>query len=159
VHAECILPPSRERWLTAAIIYKDVNPPVNYGTSYNLLICGDRAGNIYVYDLKYIYFNTVINIDISRKPIQTLNKIHGKIGVQSFCIFGENLITSGRDGMLRFYQIHLIKDSFIYTKPLVMLHKKKMPMDWISGMLKVNTKKIGGMEKNEIFFVFGFKQV
>ncbi|KYN30635.1 WD repeat-containing protein 6 [Trachymyrmex septentrionalis] len=159
VCAECILPPSRERWLTAAIIYKDVNPPVNYGTSYNLLICGDRAGNIYVFDLKYVHFDTVINTDISRKPIQTLDRIHGKIGVQSFYIFGENLITSGRDGMLRFYQIHLTKDSFTYTKPLVMLHKKKMPMDWISGMLKVNVKRIGGMGKNEIFFVFGFKQV
>ncbi|XP_071571195.1 tRNA (34-2'-O)-methyltransferase regulator WDR6-like isoform X1 [Temnothorax nylanderi] len=142
VIAECILPPSRERWLTAAsIIY----------TPTSMLICGDRAGNIYVYKLEYKSFHSDVVIE---KPIQTFNKIHGKMGVQSFCIFREKLMTSGRDGMLRFYQIRA-ED----TKPLLRLHKQKMPMDWISGMLKVNRDELNEIQKDEIFFIFGFRQV
>lgn len=141
VKAEYILPPSRERWLTAAAIM--------YTLSTSMLICGDRAGNIHVYKREYKNSDSETLIE---KPIQTLHKIHGKMGVQSFHIFRENLITSGRDGMLRFYQIRT-KD----TKPLSMLYKKKMPMDWISGMLKM--KRLGEEKEDEIFFIFGFKQV
>jgi len=141
VEDKYILPPSQERWLTAAIIYS------------SMLICGDRAGNIHVYKLEYD--RCVSDIKVNKKPIQTLHRIHGKIGVQSFHIFKENLITSGRDGMLRFYQI-CTND----TKPLLMLHKKKMPMDWISGILKVNIKRVDkAIEKDESLFIFGFKQV
>lgn len=140
--AEYILPPSRERWLTAAAIIC---------TPTSMLICGDRAGNIHVYKLEYKNFHSNEAIG---KPIQTLHKIHGKMGVQSFYIFRENLITSGRDGMLRFYQIRS-ED----TTPLLILHKKKMPMDWISGMLKVNMERSGEKKEDEFLFIFGFKQV
>lgn len=129
IDAQFILPPSRERWLTATIIYKQ------------LLICGDRAGNIYVYKL-----NEQTNKDIE-KPIQILNRVHGKIGVQSFARWEEKLMTTGRDGILRFYE--LSKDC---TKPLLMLHKKKMPIDWISGMLK-------SADGHDTPFIFGFKEV
>lgn len=141
--AEYILPPSRERWLTAATIM--------YTLSMSMLICGDRAGNIHVYKQEYKSSDSETLIE---KPTQTLYKIHGKMGVQSFHIFRENLITSGRDGMLRFYQI-CTKD----MKPLSMLHKKKMPMDWISSILKVNMKRLGEEKEDENFFIFGFKQV
>ncbi|XP_012532224.1 WD repeat-containing protein 6 isoform X2 [Monomorium pharaonis] len=138
------LPPSRERWLTAAITVSTLSK-----TS-QILICGDRVGNIHVYKRKRNSFRSDTDIE---EPIQTLYKIHGKMGVQSFHIFRKNLITSGRDGMLRFYQI-CEED----TKPLLMLHKKKMPMDWISSMLEVNMER-AGEKKNETFFIFGFKQV
>jgi len=120
-------------------------------TPASMLICGDRAGNIHVYKLEYKNFHSNVVIE---KPIQTLHKIHGKMGVQSFYTFGGNLITSGRDGMLRFYQIRP-ED----TNPLLILHKKKMPMDWISGMLKVNMERLSEKKEDEIFFIFGFKQV
>ncbi|KAL0127151.1 hypothetical protein PUN28_005435 [Cardiocondyla obscurior] len=149
VIAECILPSSRERWLTAAII-------IDTSSSEGLLICGDRAGNIYVYKLE-----KESNFE---KPIQTLHKIHGKMGVQSFHIFGGNLITTGRDGMLRFFQVRA-ED----TKPLSLLHKKKMPMDWISNILILNIKRLKydtieeredeEEDKEKEIFVLGFKQV
>ncbi|XP_039303311.1 WD repeat-containing protein 6 isoform X2 [Solenopsis invicta] len=137
------LPPSRERWLTAAITFYTPTK-----TS-QMLICGDRVGNIHVYKRQSYCSDVVIE-----EPIQTLYRIHGKIGVQSFHIFRKNLITSGRDGMLRFYQIRE-ED----TEPLLVLHKKKMPMDWISNMMEVNMERAGETKKDEIFFVFGFKQV
>ncbi|XP_011264637.1 WD repeat-containing protein 6 isoform X2 [Camponotus floridanus] len=129
IDAQFVLPPSRERWLTATIIYKQ------------LLICGDRAGNVYVYK-----WNEQTNKD-KKEPIQILNKVHGKIGVQSFNIWEEKLMTTGRDGMLRFYELN--KDE---TKPLLMLHRKKMPIDWISGMLK-------SVDGHCTPFIFGFKEV
>lgn len=120
-----MLPSSRERWLTAATIYEE------------LLVCGDRAGNIYVYELKNE------NKDI-KKPSQTLIKVHGKIGVQSFDVLEGKLMTTGRDGMLRFYELNEENGNSLLT-----LHRKKMPMDWISGTLLVDG----------ILLVFGFKEV
>lgn len=120
-----MLPPSRERWLTAATIYE------------KLLICGDRAGNVYIFELKDE------NKDI-KKPSQILIKVHGKIGVQSFGVLEGKLMTTGRDGMLRFYELN--KES---RNSLLMLYRKKMPMDWISGILKIDGT----------LFVFGFKEV
>lgn len=125
VKAKCVLPPSRECWLTAATIYEE------------LLICGNRAGNIHVYELNNVNENI-------KKPVQTLSKIHGKIGVQSFTVLKGNLMTTGRDGTLRFFE--LSKED---TKSLVMLHRKKMPMDWISNTLKVDG----------IVLILGFKEV
>ncbi|KAL6261293.1 hypothetical protein P5V15_008815 [Pogonomyrmex californicus] len=139
--AQYILPPSRECWLTAATIY----------TPMSMLICGDRVGNVHVYK---IYYNINKYIDKNlEKPIQTLSKVHGKMGVQSFSVFRENLITSGRDGILRFYQVRE------ETKPLLMLHKKKMPMDWISRILEVKMKKVGEIKEDKNVFIFGFKEV
>lgn len=120
-----MLPPSRERWLTAATIYEE------------LLVCGDRAGNIYIFVLK----NESKDI---KKPSQTLVKVHGKIGVQSFDMLEGKLMTTGRDGMLRFYEVN--KEN---KNSLLALHGKKMPMDWISGTLKVDGTLL----------VFGFKEV
>jgi len=121
---QCILPLSRECWLTAAIIYEE------------LLICGDRAGNVHVFELS--------DTNKDRKPVQTFTKVHGKIGVQSFAIVSGRLMTTGRDGMLRFYELNN-RDK----KCLVMLHRKKMPMDWISSTLTVD----------KTIFILGFKEV
>ncbi|XP_014467979.1 PREDICTED: WD repeat-containing protein 6 isoform X2 [Dinoponera quadriceps] len=125
VEAECMLPPSRERWLTAATIYED------------LLVCGDRTGNVYIFELK----NESGNI---KKSSQTLIKVHGKIGVQSFDMLEGKLMTTGRDGMLRFYELNKENRNSLMT-----LYRKKMPMDWISGTLKMDG----------ILLVLGFKEV
>ncbi|XP_032663397.1 WD repeat-containing protein 6 isoform X2 [Odontomachus brunneus] len=124
VETQCMLPSSRERWLTAATIYE------------KLLVCGDRTGNVYVFELS----NESEDI---KTPSQTLVKVHGKIGVQSFDVLEDKLMTTGRDGMLRFYELNKENRNSLLT-----LHKKKMPMDWISGTLKVDG----------ILLVFGFKE-
>ncbi|XP_011143279.1 WD repeat-containing protein 6 isoform X2 [Harpegnathos saltator] len=126
VEAQCTLPPSRERWLTAATIYEE------------LLVCGDRAGNVYIFEIKNGSEGLV------KKPSQTLIKVHGKIGIQSFDVLEGKLMTAGRDGMLRFYELNKENRNSLLT-----LHRKKMPMDWISGTLKVDGALL----------VFGFKEV
>ncbi|KAL7289608.1 hypothetical protein TKK_0016464 [Trichogramma kaykai] len=118
-----ILPPSRERWVTSACTHK------------NLLICGDRMGSIFVYNL---------NSD-SRDPTQTFKKIHGRLGVQSCTMMNGNLVTTGRDGTLRFYRFCDMKDK---TPIIEYLYAKSMPMDWVSKLLR---------HEND-YYVLGFKE-
>ncbi|XP_012154192.1 tRNA (34-2'-O)-methyltransferase regulator WDR6 isoform X3 [Megachile rotundata] len=128
-----LLPQCRERWLTAAILYEHV------------LICGDRAGNMHVFEVQKYNSNDETNIlKINNKPIQTFPKVHGKIGIQNFIVLHSKLISGGRDGTLRFYEITEHQN----TKSLCTLHSEKMPMDWISGSLKVS----------DDIFILGFKE-
>ncbi|XP_076278928.1 trafficking protein particle complex subunit 31 isoform X2 [Lasioglossum baleicum] len=134
IESICLLPPSRERWLTAAVLYK------------RLLVCGDRAGNMHIFKLQENVLHEEINMmEADNKPIQTFTKVHGKIGIQNFLIIGSKLISSGRDGMLRFYELNNLENPTLLRS----LHKERMPMDWISGSLKIS---------NDIL-VLGFKEV
>lgn len=134
VESVCLLPYSRERWLTAAVLYE------------GLLVCGDRAGNMHVFDLeKPVSYNGANISETNNKCIQTFVKVHGKIGIQSFIVFNSKLISAGRDGMLKFYELNKHEKQ----KLLCTLHKQKMPMDWISGYLK----------SSDDIFILGFKEV
>ncbi|XP_031784570.1 WD repeat-containing protein 6 isoform X2 [Nasonia vitripennis] len=123
VLSEHILPPSRERWTTSACMHK------------NLLICGDRMGSIFIYKLD----------NNSKNPLQSFKKIHGRLGVQSCSIIDSNLISTGRDGTLRFYTFSNV-DSI--TPTVNFLYTKSTPMDWASRLLKI--------ENNH--YVLGFKE-
>ncbi|KOC68853.1 WD repeat-containing protein 6 [Habropoda laboriosa] len=134
IQSVCLLPHSRERWLTAAVLYE------------GLLVCGDRAGNMHVFELEKSISQNPTNIArIDNKPIQTFVKVHGKIGIQNFIVLDSKLISAGRDGMLRFYETYKHKNA----KLLCTLHKEKLPMDWISGHLKTS----------DDIFILGFQEV
>ena len=125
--SEYTLPESRERWITAAITYE------------NLLICGDRAGSIFVFKTSNVENNE------SEKLVQTFHKIHGKFGIQSCTIRGPKLITTGRDGQLRFYGFRNENGEYY----LDLESTRNMPMDWINRIL----------ETKEDQYVFGFSEV
>ncbi|XP_066597606.1 tRNA (34-2'-O)-methyltransferase regulator WDR6 isoform X2 [Prorops nasuta] len=135
LQSEYILPTSRECWVTAAIIYE------------NLLICSDRVGGMHVYKLYDLLNkrNDFETTDKIRKPIKSFSKVHGNIGIQSFAILHNKLMTTGRDGAVRFYEKQ--KDGSEET--LLYLHALKMPMDWVSGTLKIEVDTL----------VVGFKEV
>ncbi|KAH0550310.1 WD repeat-containing protein 6 [Cotesia glomerata] len=124
VQNEFTLPASRECWTTSAIMIN------------NLIICGDRAGNVYGFNTK----------SDNKNPQYNFNKIHGRLGVQSFGIMNNKLISTGRDGTLRFYKL-IINDN--NDTLLKVLDAKKMPMEWVSRTLKTNND----------FFVIGFKEI
>ncbi|CAG5103493.1 Similar to Wdr6: WD repeat-containing protein 6 (Mus musculus) [Cotesia congregata] len=124
VQNEFILPASRECWTTSAIMIN------------NLIICGDRAGNVYGFNTK----------SENKNPQYNFNKIHGRLGVQSFGIMNNKLISTGRDATLRFYKL-IINDN--NDTLLKVLDAKKMPMEWVSRTLKTNND----------FFVIGFKEI
>lgn len=125
--SEYILPESRERWTTAAILYE------------NLIICGDRAGSVFVFKT-----SSDDNND-SRRPVQIFHKIHGKLGIQSCAIRGNKLITTGRDGHLRYYEIRNENDKYFLDVECA----NNMPMDWISRIIEIHDEQ----------YVFGFSEV
>lgn len=137
VNSLCLLPPSRERWLTAAVLYE------------RFLICGDRAGNMHIFKLdesnQIIALNHSNVVETKNKPIQTFAKVHGKIGIQSFIVLNSKLVSAGRDGILKFYELSKLRSEQV----LYSLHKEKMPMDWISRSLKTPSD----------ILILGFKEV
>ncbi|XP_015108821.1 WD repeat-containing protein 6 [Diachasma alloeum] len=124
IHSEFTLPPSKECWTTSAII------------SSTLLICGDRTGSIIVYALAP---------SPSKTPKQMFPRIHGRLGVQSFGSSGGKIISTGRDGTLRYHRL-LEDDSGGYLKPL---HWRKMPMEWVSRSVSTN----------DDVYILGFKEI
>ena len=94
-------------------------------------------GSIFIYQLQ----------SNSRDPLQTFKKIHGRLGVQSCTIMNSNLITTGRDGTLRFYTFCNTNNSS--NSIVEFLYAKNMPMDWVSKLLRIQNG----------YYVLGFKEV
>ncbi|XP_017887106.1 WD repeat-containing protein 6 [Ceratina calcarata] len=131
VQAVCILPAARERWLTAAALYG------------GLLVCGDRSGNMHVFDLKKLTPCSEANVaESNNKPIQTFVKVHGIIGVQTFMVLLDKLVSAGRDGMLRFYEL------CTELNTLRALHEEKVPIDWIADNISLGSE----------IYIFGFQE-
>ncbi|XP_011310169.1 WD repeat-containing protein 6 [Fopius arisanus] len=124
IQAEFTLPLSKECWTTSALICS------------SLLVCGDRTGNIIVYR---------VNPSPSKMPRQILQRIHGRLGVQSLGISGDKILSTGRDGTLRYHRL-LEDDSGEHLEPL---HWKKMPMEWVSRSLRTD----------DDVYVLGFKEI
>ncbi|XP_034944143.1 WD repeat-containing protein 6 isoform X2 [Chelonus insularis] len=111
--SEFMLPMSKERWTTTAIMLK------------NLLICGDRNGHIYVFK---------INSEKDKKnPLQYLTKMHYVLGIQYFHFINKKLISAGRDGTLRFYKVNFSDNTPKIIQPL---YYKKVPMTWVSKIVQ-----------------------
>ena len=91
-------------------------------------------GSIFVYNL----------LSDSKDPLQTFKKIHGRLGVQSCTVIDNSLVSTGRDGTLRFYKFVQSESAFIEY-----LYAKNMTMDWVSRLI---------INKNN-FYVLGFKEV
>ncbi|XP_046616157.1 WD repeat-containing protein 6 isoform X1 [Neodiprion virginianus] len=131
-----LLPQSRERWTTAAVVHE------------NLLICGDRAGSIHLFRIGDVGIDNLLTDQTNSchiHPFQSLLKIHGRLGVHSCKIIEDKLLTTGRDGTLRFYKLQKIDGQ----KTISPLQIDKMPMDWVSITLKTCTD----------LYVLGFKEV
>lgn len=117
---EYTLPPSRERWVTSAVKHE------------NMLICGDRAGSIFVFAEK-----------AEKSPVKTLYKVHS-MGVQSCAFFQSKLVTTGRDGTVRFFNFRPNSDSVLSEA-----RKKHLPMWWVARIL---------IKDNDLL-VIGFNEV
>ncbi|KAK7869751.1 hypothetical protein R5R35_008286 [Gryllus longicercus] len=121
-----ILPYSKERWVTSALLID------NY-----YLICGDRVGSIHLYSVQG-------EINDNEKPNQTLSKVHGRFGVSFLMVHQNYIFSCGRDGTLRQYQYVDL------PKTLKQLCVTRMPFDWVSSCC-VNENDIlvlGFCEKN-----------
>ncbi|XP_075211583.1 tRNA (34-2'-O)-methyltransferase regulator WDR6 isoform X2 [Lycorma delicatula] len=139
--SQLLLPASKERWLTSAVLCQH--------SDYQTLICGDRCGSIHVFDLR--------DSDISgskqqlMEPVQTLNKIHGRLGVSCIYYFSNYVWSTGRDGYLRKFSLNRTKNednTIIYN--LIQLSIDKLTLSWAAKIIYNNSLGI---------LVLGFHEV
>jgi len=78
--------PKGSQWFTCAVMPNE-----------RLLVVGDRNGSIHAYD--------VTAAVTSRLPVQSLFRIHGRIGVSDLKCFGGRVYSTGRDGVVRVYAV------------------------------------------------------
>ena len=102
----------------------------------NFLVCGDRVGNIFVYDLNLNH----------KDPVKVFKKLHGRLGVQSCQIIDSKVVTTGRDGTVRFYNL---RNNKCGEATIDLLYSKIMPMNWVNRVIKYNND----------YYVLGFKEV
>lgn len=109
---EFYLPSCKERWLTVAAIIPNIN---------NALIIGDRCGNIHLYEKNSIH------------PVQTLSKVHGRLGSNFIKVENDKVITVGRDSSVKFFIVSVDKNN---GKPyLHFLYYVKLPFNWIDRFI------------------------
>jgi len=76
-----LFPP--QRWVSSALLCSD-----------NRLIIGDRCGNLHVYVPQF------------PDPIQSLFKLHSRLGVSFLKCKNDTLFTAGRDGLIQTLRVH-----------------------------------------------------
>ncbi|XP_064601080.1 tRNA (34-2'-O)-methyltransferase regulator WDR6-like [Liolophura sinensis] len=90
VMASYILPPTKQRWVTAAC----------FTPSRCQFVCGDRGGNVYVYQID----NTQTK-DSQESALQFKSGIHGKAGVTFVSCHGNSVYTCGRNGIYYEFEV------------------------------------------------------
>ncbi|RZF34631.1 hypothetical protein LSTR_LSTR010000 [Laodelphax striatellus] len=106
-----ILPACRERWITYAVFH---NPS---------LICGTRNGSIHVYQMGHTN---------KKDPVQSLHKIHGRLGVTSLLTNGQYLWSTGRDGTMRKFLVDKA------TNQIDQVLVDRLPFSWVAKIVETN---------------------
>ncbi|KAJ0183062.1 hypothetical protein K1T71_001038 [Dendrolimus kikuchii] len=121
VYDSFILPPCKERWLTAAT-----------KTHKDLYVFGDRCGNLHIYKTG------------QANPVQSFSKIHGRYGPTSISTNCSEIITTGRDGTIKYFAFsdnNLVSNYFKY------MHCKDLEFEWIETFLGSNSELVCGFRE------------
>lgn len=115
-----VLPPCKERWLTAAILTD------------NLLICGDRDGSIHVYSCE------------TQCLIKTYHKIHSRLGVSciEYNIHSKTVTSIGRDGFLRHWEIKKFRTTYGNVEGNVEIWDKPINKSDVDGRFSENDNSL-----------------
>lgn len=128
VVANFVLPPCKEKWLTAVAI----------DLTQNVFVVGDRCGNVHIYCKGHKY------------PIKTLRNVHGRYGPTSINIKENEIISTGRDGTVKQYYINKDLSEVKY------MTCREMEFKWVEKFLDKNENLICGfLEK--VFVVYDIK--
>lgn len=120
------LPVCKERWLTAAAI----------DAKNNMTILGDRCGNIHIY------------IKGEKDPVNTFRKVHGRYGPTSITIKDNEIISTGRDGSIRYFVIRNGKVKYMSSKCL--------EFQWVEKFLDRDENIICGFQERD-FVVYDIR--
>ncbi|XP_039295389.1 WD repeat-containing protein 6 [Nilaparvata lugens] len=121
-----ILPHCRERWVTCAVLH------------YPFLICGTRNGSIHVYQM---------GPDNLQDPVQSIHKIHGRLGVTSLITNGNSLWSTGRDGSMR----RFLMDE--RSNKIDQISVDRLPFAWVAKIIQTEiagTLVVGFHEKDVV---------
>lgn len=128
VYADFLLPQCKERWLTASAI----------DATSSVLVLGDRCGNVHVY-----------NKD-KRDPIKTFSKVHGRYGPTSITVRNNEILTTGRDGTIKYFTINNDATVIKYAR------NKELDFQWVEKFLDRDELVICGFQER-IFVVYNTK--
>ncbi|KAB7495710.1 WD repeat-containing protein 6 [Armadillidium nasatum] len=127
VLSEYFLPSCRHHWITAAAFY----------SAEKKLIVGDPSGNIYLYSSENV------------EPRSRLKSLHGKNGVTSIKTSGRYIITTGRDGCIRYLSVQ--------CNDLAVICEYKVPMGkWLCGLFKIGLDAILPIFNGEKIQIWNF---
>lgn len=115
-----VLPNCKERWLTAA----------EFGA--NTFIFGDRCGNLHFYK------------ENEMNPLKSIRKVHGCYGPTSVFIRDNKIITTGRDGSVKYFSIGQLKH----------LHTINVDFQWVEKF--INNDLICGF-RERVFIVYDIR--
>lgn len=126
-YANFVLPHCKERWLTACAI-DSVN---------NNFVVGDRCGNIHVF------------VKGQKDPVKSFPKVYGRYGPTSINIRNSNIITTGRDGTIKYFSI--IDNTVKY------MNSKYLAFDWVEKFLDKDENIVCGFQER-VFVVHNIKE-
>ncbi|RXG61892.1 WD repeat-containing protein 6 [Armadillidium vulgare] len=127
VLSEYSLPSCRHHWINAAAFYSEEKK----------LIVGDPSGNIYLYSSENV------------EPRSRLKSLHGKNGVTSIKTSGKYIITTGRDGYIRYLSVQ--------CNDLSVICEYKVPMGkWLCGLFKIGSDAILPIFNGEKIQIWNF---
>ncbi|ESO81945.1 hypothetical protein LOTGIDRAFT_170485 [Lottia gigantea] len=118
IKGEYILPPCKQRWVSAGLIVSDDLSDV-------VLVCGDRGGTVHHYRQSR-----------SKTPIQSFPKIHGKAGVTSIIYRDSKILTAGRDGQYRIWLLDTDKIQLLNS------HKVLKNLEWIDRLVLTGNNQL-----------------
>ncbi|KAJ8723567.1 hypothetical protein PYW08_003479 [Mythimna loreyi] len=125
-YASFVLPNCKERWLTASAI-NEVN---------NNFVFGDRCGNIHIF------------VKGQRNPVKSFSKVHGRYGPTSINIRNNNIITTGRDGTIKYFSKN--DDTVKY------MSSKDLAFEWVEKFLDKDDSLVCGFQER-VFVVYNIK--
>lgn len=126
VAATFTLPDCKERWVTAVAI----------DPTFKMFAFGDRCGNIYFYNKG------------QRDPVHTLRKVHGRYGPTSITIKTDQMISTGRDGTLKY---------FSFSDSVKNVYTADLNFQWVEKFLDKNENLVCGFQER-VFVVYDVKR-
>lgn len=120
--AKFTLPKCKERWLTAAALEPNHK---------KYLLAGDRCGNFHFFQKG--------NLD----PVETLSKIHGRMGINSIEFHNGKIMTTERDGSIKCFTLVESNNSH----KLQYLHQIKLPFVWVEHFVDRQKNIICGFQQ------------
>lgn len=126
--ANFVLPTCKERYLTAVAI----------DFTENMLVVGDRCGNIHVY------------YKGQKDPIKSFRSVHGRYGPTSIKIKDNEMISTGRDGTIKQFYINKALSEIKY------MNCRELEFKWIEKFLDRNENLICGFQE-KVFVVYDIR--